>query len=721
MDDKSVIDNSYDSLCFEKINSGTSNCHYCKNFENITMSSAQYSEIINVDQLKIIKDNLDIQQIFMKYILGYKENNLCSLYNILLDLPNKSLIDRNKLITDINNDNLEIKNCFFQKKISGLRTKIEKWNPPIEPEFKLSVNSIQFALGDNKPGETLYIPGLLWEMSNDAYNVFFNENSEMIDYKKNSIKLVVPENISMRFFKIGQTDDDIIQEQYALPNMPKQHFQLLNWIGSVSTASGGSIMDKSKEYLKAVVFDKYSIACRSCKTNIESTGKDSYQYLCLHNQGVKNKNFTCYMYSLKKSSPPNSTNSEDLKYCQLDNLNQNKRYVFIYFGMWGRKIITNQQIIKKTIKENLYKFIEKYVLNYIQDNIGLDMDIAKKEINGYKDLFKFFLKSQTNAIFTRAFDTYRVIVSHAYPTFIKYGYHRQNIMTTGFKNMAVIYDEQKYTYNNSLQFYEKSENGETLFDIILNTLKYDDIWKEKMLLLPKDDEYNPIEFDKLTVEQKVIIFCYFLKESSELAMMYIASEAITWIMEQFKTIASILGLGLIINTFESGAGAIVSTIGAMAVLYLQFKLLFMIKNYIISRVMNKGGNMLKSISILMLYTYKNKEHNPQLEMIYELSKTKQDDVNLYYLVGVLGRDNRLSDVLGADSNKLQYYNIHSLIELYKKTNIQMKDTIGHYLISKDDKEIKKEYDLIEENKKQNIDSTNGKNLYDYNNVVKPNY
>ena len=39
----------------------------------------------------------------------------------------------------------------------------------------------------------------------------------------------------------------------------------------------------------------------------------------------------------------------------------------------------------------------------------------------------------------------------------------------------------------------------------------------------------------------------------------------------------------------------------------------------------------------------------------------------------------------------------------------------------DDKEIKKEYDLIEENKKQNIDSTNGKNLYDYNNVVKPNY
>ena len=137
--------------------------------------------------------------------------------------------------------------------------------------------------------------------------------------------------------------------------------------------------------------------------------------------------------------------------------------------------------------------------------------------------------------------------------------------------------------------------------------------------------------------------------------------------------------------------------------------------------MNKGGNMLKSISILMLYTYKNKEHNPQLEMLYELSKTKQDDANLYYLVGVLGRDNRLSDVLGANSNKLQYYNIHSLTELYKKTNIQIKDTIGHYLISKDDKEIKKEYELIEENKKQNIDSTNGKNLNEYNYEIKPDY
>ena len=123
----------------------------------------------------------------------------------------------------------------------------------------------------------------------------------------------------------------------------------------------------------------------------------------------------------------------------------------------------------------------------------------------------------------------------------------------------------------------------------------------------------------------------------------------------------------------------------------------------------------------MLYTYKNKEHNPQLEMIYELSKTKQEDSNLYYLVGVLGRDNRLSDVLGADSNKLQYHNIHSLIELYKKTNIQMKDTIGHYLITKDDKEIKREYELIEENKKQNIDLTNGKNLNEFNYSVKPNY
>lgn len=719
MDDKSVITNSYDSLCFEKINSGTGSCHYCKNFENVTMSSAQYAEIINVDQLKLIKDNLDIQEIFMKYILGYKENNLCSLYNILVNLPNKSQIDRNTIIDNINNDNLEIKNCFFQKKIPGFRPKIEKWNPPIKPEFKLSVNSIQFALGDNKPGETLYIPGLLWEMSNEAYNVFFDEKSEMIDYKKNSIKMVVPENISMRFFKMGQGDDDIIQDQYALPNMPREHYKLLNWIGSVSTASGGSIMDKSKEYLKAVVFDKYSVACRQCKTNIESTDKDSYQYLCLHNQGVKNKNFTCYVYSLKKTTPPNSINPEDLKYCQLDNLDVNKSYVFIYFGMWGRKIITNQQIIKKSIKENLYKFIEKYVLNYIQDNIGLDMDIAKKEINGYKDLFKFFLKSQTNGIFSRAFDTYRVILSHSYPSFIKFGNHRQNILTTGFKNIASLYDEQKYTYNNTLHFYEKSEEGETLFDIILNTLKFDDIWQEKILTLPKDEDYNPVDFDKLSVEHRVIILCYFLKESSELALMYIASEAITWIVSQFKTIAAMLGLGLIINVLETGVGGVVATIGAMAILYLQFKLLFMIKNYIISRIMNKGGNMLKSLSVLMLYTYKNKEHNPQLEMLYELSRTKQDDVNLYYLVGVLGRDNRLSDVLGADSNKLQYYNIHALIELYKKTNIDMKHTIGHYLISKDDKEMKKQFELIEENKKLSLDSTKANILDDYRYVVSP--
>ena len=184
MDDKLVINNSYDSLCFEKINSGTTNCHYCKNFENITMSSAQYSEIINVDQLKLIKDNLDIHEIFMKYILGYKQNNLCALYNILLDLPSKSLIDRNKIINNITTNDLEIKSCFFQKKIAGLRPKIERWNPNIKAEFKLSVNSVQFALGDKKPGETLYIPGLLWEMDNDLYNLLFDEKNEMINYKK---------------------------------------------------------------------------------------------------------------------------------------------------------------------------------------------------------------------------------------------------------------------------------------------------------------------------------------------------------------------------------------------------------------------------------------------------------------------------------------------------------------------------------------------------------
>ena len=717
MDDTSVINNSYDSLCFEKINTGSNNCHYCKNFENITMSSAHYSEIINVDQLKLIRENLDIQEIFMKYILGYKENNLCDLYNIVLNLPKKTKEDIINSINNINNNNLFIKNCFFQKKIPGLRPKVEKWNPPKEPEFNLSINSIQFALGENKPGETLYIPGILWEMSNNAYDIFFNDNTEMINYKKNSIKLVIPENISMRFLKMGETDEDTLQDQYALPNMPSQHFQLLNWIGSVSTASGGSFIEKGKEYFKSVVLDKYSIACRQCKTNMENSDKDSYQYLCLHNQGVKNKNFTCYIYKLKKSNPPNT---DDLKYCQLENLDENKSYIFIYFGMWGRKIITNEQIIKKSIKHNIYKFIEKYVLNYINENIGLDIDIAKKEINGYSDLLRFFLKSQTNAIFTRAFDTYRVVVSHAYPSFIKYGNHRQNIMTTGFKNIACIYDEQKYTYNKLLRFYEKSENGETLFDIILNTLKFENIWKEKMLMLPIDNEYNPIEFDKLTVEEKVIIFCYFLKESSELALMYISSEAITWITNQFKTIASILGLGLIINTFESGAGAIVSAIGSMAVLYLQFKLLFMIKNYIISKILNRGGNIIKSISILMLYTYKNKEHNPQLEMIYELSKAKQEQTNLYYLVGVIGRDNRLSDVLGADSNKLQYYNIHSLLELYKKTNIQIKENIGHYLISKDDEEIKKEYLLIQENKKLEIDNSEGDKIDDYKFYVKPN-
>jgi len=90
------------------------------------------------------------------------------------------------------------------------------------------------------------------------------------------------------------------------------------------------------------------------------------------------------------------------------------------------------------------------------------------------------------------------------------------------------------------------------------------------------------------------------------------------------------------------------------------------------------------------------------------------------LVGVIGRDYRLSDVLGADSNKLQYYNIHSLLELYKKTNIQIKENIGHYLISKDDEETKKEYLLIQENKKLEIDNSEGDKIDDYKFYVKPN-
>ena len=51
----------------------------------------------------------------------------------------------------------------------------------------------------------------------------------------------------------------------------------------------------------------------------------------------------------------------------------------------------------------------------------------------------------------------------------------------------------------------------------------------------------------------------------------------------------------------------------------------------------------------------------------------------------------------------------------------MKDTIIHYLIIKDDNEIKKEYDFIQENKKQNIDSTNGKNLNEYKYEIKYDY
>ena len=72
MDDKSVITNSYDSLCFEKINSGTGSCHYCKNFENVTMSSAQYAEIINVDQLKL-------------YTLIWKRTLACQMAEALMD------------------------------------------------------------------------------------------------------------------------------------------------------------------------------------------------------------------------------------------------------------------------------------------------------------------------------------------------------------------------------------------------------------------------------------------------------------------------------------------------------------------------------------------------------------------------------------------------------------------------------------------------------------
>ena len=599
-----------DTWCFNTIETGKK-CKYCNDFESITMSNTHLIDYLNTDRKYVIYENLDIQETFMDYIVGYKPNpNISSLYN---NIKNKNYI--------VGDGDMNINTAYFESKTIDPSSKKEvrtnfmpirlKWTT-----LKLNINISEHVL----------LPGLMMSFLPSEYSQFKSRLSDL--------KFIIPDNISIRFKDTRINENDNSDVEYTLPNLSSE-FDTEYTVGKVVSYTGANVFLKMKESLKGRIFDKYKVACRNCEKKYGATNEDMHEYICLHNEGnIDGKNFTCYLYKLRNNSLFEDT--------QIDMV-----HIFIYFGIWGKKEIRNKPILEKTVKEEIFNAITKKVLSNIKTETGIDTN--KKEIidsiKSYTDLTKFLIGSKRGSIYRNFHEAFKMIVVKEYPKFVKNGKFLRFIILGGYLNLWFL--------DNAANFEEVSNAVKTnLFNN--RTLQIDKI-------------YTVDDFIKLTHEEQVIFFTFFFYEASEMLMISIISDKFKEFIELYKSVSTIIGLDLVTSLFGQTVDAVETGLSTSEFL-LKLSILFGIKEYIMTKHLTpKGYNRISAH--IMLSVFNNKRDIPELEMAYYLSSRGVSDIKYYYLLDAMSRDEKLSSKFGIEANLIHDLNMNTTKDLYSRAQL----------------------------------------------------
>lgn len=601
-----------ESWCFNTIETGKK-CKYCSDFESITMSNTHLIDYLNHDRKYVIYENLDIQETFMDYIVGYKPDAaISSLYN---NIKSKKYV--------IDNNDMNINNAYFESKTIDPYSKkeVRKNLMPIRLKWttlKLNINISQHVL----------LPGLMMSFLPSEYNIFKSKLSEL--------KFIIPDNISIRFRDTltDQSENDGKDVEYTLPNLSSE-FDTEYTVGKVVSFTGANVFLKMKESMKGRIFDKYKLACRNCEKKYGAMNEDMHEYICLHNEGnIDGKNFTCYLYKLRNNALFEDTNNDMV-------------HIFIYFGIWAKKEIRNKPILQKTVKEEIFGAITKKVLNSIRDETGIDTN--KKEIidsiKSYSDLAKFIVGSKKPSLYRTFHEAFKMIVVKEYPKFVKDGKFRRFIILGGYLNLWFIDNPQN-------------------FEEVANAVK-SNIFHNRVLQI--DKIYTVNDFMQLSREEQIIFFSFFFHEASEMLILSIISSKFKEFLDVYKSVSTIIGLDMVTSLFGQSIDLVEMGVDTSEFM-LRLSLLFGIKEFILTKYLTPRGYNRISTNI-MLSIFNNKRDIPELEMAYNLSSKGVSDIKFYYLLDAMSRDEKLSTKFGIEANLVHDLNMSTTKELYARAQL----------------------------------------------------
>jgi hypothetical protein len=601
-----------ETWCFNTIETGKK-CKYCSDFESITMSNTHLIDYLNQDRRYVIYENLDIQETFMDYIVGYRhEPAISSLYN---NVKNKNYV--------VNNNDMDINTAYFETKEIDPSSKkeVRKKLMPIRLKWttlKLNINVSEHVL----------LPGLMMSFLPSEYTIFKS--------KLSNLKFIIPDNISIRFRDtlVDQDSNDGEDVEYTLPNLSSE-FDTEYTVGKVVSYTGANVFLKIKESMKGRIFDKYKLACRNCQKKYASMNEDIHEYICLHNEGnIDGKNFTCYLYKLR-----NNTLFEDTRNDMI--------HIFMYFGIWAKKEIRNKPILQKTIKEEIFGAITKKVLNSIRTETGIDTN--KKEIidsiKSYSDLAKFIVGSKKPSLYRTFHEAFKMIVVKEYPKFVKDGKFRRLIILGGYINLWFIDNPQN-------------------FEDVSNAVK-SNLFSQRVLQI--DKIYTRDDFLKLSREEQIVFFCFFFHEASEMLILTIISSKFIEFLDVYKSVSSIIGLDMLTSLF--GQSIDIAQMGIESSQFLlKMSILFGIKEFILTKYLTPKGYNHISTNI-MLSIFNNKRDIPELEMAYNLSSNGVSDIKFYYLLDAMSRDENLTNKFGIEANLVHDLNLQATRELYTRAQL----------------------------------------------------
>jgi hypothetical protein len=601
-----------ESWCFNTIETGKK-CKYCSDFESITMSNTHLIDYLNQDRKYVIYENLDIQETFMDYIVGYKHDPaISSLYN---NVKNKNYV--------VNNNDMNINTAYFESREIDPSSKKEVRNKLMPIRLKWTTLKLNINVSEH-----VLLPGLMMSFLPSEYTMFKS--------KLSNLKFIIPDNISIRFRDTlaDQNSHDGEDVEYTLPNLSSE-FDTEYTVGKVVSYTGANVFLKMKESMKGRIFDKYKLACRNCQKQYGAMNEDMHEYICLHNEGnIDGKNFTCYLYKLRNNALFEDTDNDMI-------------HIFMYFGIWAKKEIRNKPILQKTVKEEIFGAITKKVLNSIRNETGIDTN--KKEIidsiKNYSDLAKFIIGSKKPSLYRTFHEAFKMIVVKEYPKFVKDGKFRRLIILGGYINLWFIDNQQN-------------------FEDVANAVK-SNIFSQRVLQI--DKIYTVDDFIKLSREEQIVFFSFFFHEASEMLILSIVSSKFIEFLDVYRSVSSIIGLDMLTSLFGQSVDLVEMGIETSQFL-LKMSILFGIKEFILTKYLTPRGYNRISNNI-MLSIFNSKRDIPELEMAYNLSSKGVSDIKFYYLLDAMSRDEKLTDKFGIDANLVHDLNLQTTRELYTRAQL----------------------------------------------------